>query len=493
MHVDRSHPGRKKAATSMLVLGSMLSGCLVGPNYHRPPVETPPAFKETQGWAPARPADGLDRGDWWSMFNDPLLDSLEKKVEVSNQNLAAAEAAYREARAVVAEQRANLFPTVNLTGSATRSQRGSGSSTTGGGTGSAPVGVTTSKGPTNQFQVELGASWAPDIWGKVRRAIEGAKAQAQLSAADLANARLTAQSELAADYVGLRIADANKALLQATVVGYARSLQITENQYRAGMAAKSDVLQAQTQLANAKASLVDVDQQRAADEHAIAVLDGEPPADLTIAPDATWTPTVPETPVELPSTLLQRRPDVASAERNAASASAQIGVQTAGFFPDITLSGSYGFASSMLSGLFKSANSLWSIGANATQLVFDAGATSARVRGARAAYDQAVAQYRQTSLTAFEQVEDDLAAAHVLQNETPLRAEAANDANQAEQISLNQYRAGQVAYTQVVTTQATALSARQSLLTIEGQRMTTAISLIEALGGGWSTSQLPKG
>jgi NodT family efflux transporter outer membrane factor (OMF) lipoprotein len=480
----RRRPMLKSAAAS-LMLGSILSGCMVGPNYHRPTVETPPAFKEAQGWTPARPADGLDRGDWWSMFQDPTLDALEKKVEVSNQNLAAAEAGYREARALVAEQRANLFPTVNLTGSATRAQRGAGGN--GGGAG------VVSNGAANAFQVQLGASWAPDIWGKVRRALEGAKAQAQLSAADLANARLTAQSELAADYVGLRITDADKALLQATVDGFTRSLTITENQYRAGVAAKSDVLQARTQLDNARASLVDVDQQRADDEHAIAVLAGEPPADLTIAPDPSWKPMAPETPVELPSTLLQRRPDIAAAERNAAAASAQIGVQVAGYFPDITLNASYGFASAFLSNLFKSANSLWSIGANASQVVFDAGATSARVGAARAAYDQAVAQYRQTSLTAFQQVEDDLAAARVLQTETPLRAQAAADANQAEQISLNQYKAGQVAYTQVVTTQAAALSARESLLTIEGQRMTTAISLIEALGGGWSTAQLPKG
>lgn len=479
--------------TAGLLVATMLGGCMVGPNYSRPPVETPPAFKEAQGWTPARPADGLDRGDWWSMFNDPVLDSLERKVEVSNQNLAAAEAAYRQARALVAEQRASLFPTVDLTGSATRSKRGSGTSNqtgSGGGTGGT---VNLGSGPTNSFQVQLGASWAPDIWGKVRRAIQSARAQAQLSAADLANAKLTAQSELAADYIGLRITDAQKALLQAAVTADARALQITQNQYAAGVAAKSDVLQAQTQLNNAKASLVDIDQQRAADEHAIAVLDGEAPADLTIAYDPTWSPTVPETPIELPSTLLERRPDIAAAERNAASASAQIGVQVAGYFPNVTLSASYGFASTVLSGLFKSANSLWSIGANATQLVFDAGATSARVRQARAAYDRAVAQYRQTSLSAFQQVEDDLSAARVLQEETPLRQASADSANQAETISLNQYRAGQVAYTQVVTTETAALGARQTLLTVQGQRMTTAISLVEALGGGWSASQLPKG
>ncbi|HLI65752.1 MAG TPA: efflux transporter outer membrane subunit [Caulobacteraceae bacterium] len=478
------------ALAAALLAATALAGCEVGPNYHRPPVETPPAFKEAQGWTPARPSDGVDRGDWWAMFDDPVLDGLERKVEVSNQNLAAAEAAYREARALVAEQRANLFPTVNLTASATRSGRSGGNAGAGGGAGGAGAGA--GGGTGNNFQVQLGASWAPDIWGKVRRAIEGAKASAQLSAADLANARLTAQSELAADYIGLRIADAQKALLQAAVDADQRSLDITQNQYTAGVAAKSDVLQAKTVLDNAKASLVDIDQQRADDEHAIAVLDGEPPADLTIAPDPAWKPTVPETPIALPSTMLERRPDVAAAERNAASASAQIGVQTAGFFPNLTISADGGFASSVLSTLFKSANSFWSIGANATQVVFDAGATGARVRGAKAAYDQAVAQYRQTSLSAFQQVEDDLVAARVLQDEQPLRAAATADANQAEQISLNQYRAGQVAYTQVVITETAALNARQTLLALEGQRMTTAISLVEALGGGWSATQLPK-
>jgi NodT family efflux transporter outer membrane factor (OMF) lipoprotein len=481
---------RRRAALGVsLILSATVAGCEVGPNYHRPPVETPPAFKEAQGWTPINPADGIDRGDWWSIFNDPILDALEKKVEVSNQNLAAAEAAYREAHAVVAEQRANLFPMVNLTGSATRSQRGAGPNVGSGGSGT--VNISTGK-PVNDFQVQLGASWAPDIWGKVRRAVEGAKAQAQLSAADLANARLSAQSEVAADYIALRIADADEALLQASVDAFQKSLTITQNQYKAGVAAKSDVLQAETQLDNAKASFVDEQQTRQTDEHAIAVLTGQAPADLTIAPDPTWRPTVPETPITLPSTLLERRPDVAAAERNAASASAQIGVQVAGYFPDVTLSADYGFAASVLSTLFKSTTSFWSLGADVSQVVFDAGATHARVGAARAAYDQAVAQYRQAALTAFQQVEDNLVAARVLQQETPLRAAASSAADQAETISLNQYRAGQIAYTQVVVTQAAALNARESLLAIQGQRMTTAITLIEALGGGWSAAELPK-
>jgi NodT family efflux transporter outer membrane factor (OMF) lipoprotein len=473
-------PARRTASKAVaLLLSTALAACAVGPNYHRPNVAITPTFKEAEGWTPARPADGVAKGAWWSVFNDPVLDDLERKVEVSNQNLAAAEAAYREARALVAEDRATLFPTVDLTGSATRSGRN--------------VAVTPgAPKASNQFQANLGASWAIDVWGRIRRTIEGAKALSQASAADLANAKLTAQSELAADYFQLRVTDVQKALLTQTVSDYGRSLQITQNQYNAGVVAKSDVLTAQTQLTNARASLTDLDRQRTQSEHAIAVLTGQPPDDLTLAADPNWTPPPSPTPVELPSTLLQRRPDIASAERAAANANAQIGVQTAGYFPSLTLSGNYGFSANALSALFKSSNAAWSIGANAAQTVFDAGATSARVRQARAAYDQSVAQYRQTVLTAFQQVEDQLAAARVLQNEEQYRVEAAQEAVQAAQISLNQYRAGQVAYTAVAVAQATALSARQSLITLQGQRLAASVSLIEALGGGWSASDLPK-
>ena len=474
-----SPASRPAARALVLLLSTALAACAVGPNYKRPSVTTTPAFKEAEGWTPARPADGVAKGDWWSVFGDPALDGLEKKVEVSNQNLAAAEAAYREARALVAEDRATLFPTVDLTGAATRTGRGAAA------TPGAPK-------TANSFQASLGASWAVDVWGRIRRTIEGAKASAQASAADLANARLTAQSELAADYFQLRVTDVQKALLVDTVDQYTRSLKITQNQYNAGVAAKSDVLTAQTQLTNAQASLVDLDRTRTQMEHAIAVLTGQPPAALTLVADPNWTPPPSPTPVELPSTLLQRRPDIAAAERLAANANAQIGVQTAGYFPALTLTGNYGFNATVLSSLFKASNATWSIGGNVAQTVFDAGATSARVRQARAAYDQSVAQYRQTVLTAFQQVEDQLAAARVLQDEEHYRVEAAQEAAQAAQIALNQYKAGQVAYTNVAVAQATALSARQALATLQGQRLAAAVSLIEALGGGWSTADLPK-
>ncbi|MGH8338099.1 MAG: efflux transporter outer membrane subunit, partial [Gammaproteobacteria bacterium] len=358
---------------------------------------------------------------------------------------------------MVNQQRASLFPTVNLTGSATRNKHGgSGAQTTSSGQ------VIGGGCAFNNFQAQRGATWALDIWGQIRRGIEAAHAQAQISDATLANARLSAQSELAADYVALRIADAQMALLTRTVDGYARALKIAQNQYAAGTAARGDVAQAETTLANAKASLVDLQNQRAADEHAIAVLTGRPPAALTLAADPNWAPKVPPTPVELPSTLLQRRPDVASAERNAAVANAQIGVQVAGYFPALTLNGSDGFANTAIQSLFKSTSNQWSIGADVTQTVFNAGATHFKIKQARAAYDQAVAQYRQAALTAFQQVEDNLAAARVLQDEQPLREQASTAADQAEQIALNQYKAGTVAYTGVVTAQASALGARQT-------------------------------
>ena len=475
--VSRSSNVASRAMT--LLLSTALAACAVGPNYKRPVVTTTPAFTEAEGWTPARPADGVAKGAWWSVFGDPVLDGLEQKVEVSNQNLAAAEAAYRQARALVAQDRATLFPAVDLTGSATRSGRGAAA------TPGAPK-------TANSFQASLGATWAIDVWGRIRRTVEGAKASAQASAADIANARLTAQSELAADYFQLRVTDVQKALLTQTVDDYSRSLKITQNQYNAGVVAKSDVLSAQTQLTNARANLIDLDRARTQAEHAIAVLTGQPPAALTLVADPNWSPPPSPTPIELPSTLLQRRPDIAAAERAAANANAQIGVQTAGYFPSLTLSGNYGFSATALGALFKSSNAAWSFGGSVAQTVFDAGATSARVRQARAGYDQSVAQYRQTVLTAFQQVEDQLAAARVLQDEEHYRVEAAQEAVQAAQISLNQYRAGQVAYTSVVVAQATALSARQSLVTLQGQRLAAAVSLIEALGGGWSTADLPK-
>ena len=472
--------------TLLIGAAASLAACEVGPNYRPSPVETPPAFKEAEGWTPAQPADGVDRGDWWTVFNDPLLNQLEAQVSVSNQNLKAALEAYDQAHAVVAQDRAALFPTLDLTGNVTESKHGGSSTVTSAGT------VVAGGTAVSEYEVQMSGSWAPDVWGKIRRQIEGAKASAQASYADLANARLSAQSTLADDYLELRLLDAQKVVLKTTADAFAKSLTVTTNQYRAGTVSKANMLQAQTTLLNAQASLVDLDTQRTASEHAIAVLIGKPPADLTIDADPNWKPQIPETPTALPSTLLQRRPDVAAAERSVAAANAQIGVAVAGFYPALTLSGSGGFTSTAISQLFDVSNSLWSVGASVAQTVFNGGLTKAQVRGAKAAHDEAIAQYRQTVLTAFQQVEDNIAASRVLQNEEPLRLEASKAADEAEAVILNQYRAGTVDYTSVVTAQATALSARETLLNIQVQRMTTEVTLIEALGGGWSATQLPK-
>ncbi|HEV7385381.1 MAG TPA: efflux transporter outer membrane subunit, partial [Phenylobacterium sp.] len=438
-----------------------LGGCAVGPNYVRPSAPLSPTFKEAAGWSPAAPADTLDRGDWWALFNDPTLSGLEAKVQVSNQNIVAAEAAYRQARALVSEQRAALFPTINLTGSGTRSGSGGGGGTlivnpdgsTSGGSGGG--------GARSTFRASLGASWEPDVWGRIRRTIEGAKANAQASAADLAAARLSAQGELATDYFGLREADAEIAIDQATVAAYQRSLTIAQNRYNAGVTVKSDVFQAQTQLANAQADLAGAQQQRANFEHAIAVLTGEAPGNFALAA-APWMAQVPAIPPIVPSTLLQRRPDIAGAERRVQAANAQIGVQTAAYFPTISLTGSYGFASSQLGSLFNSGNSLWSYGASVAETIFDAGARHARVNEARAAHDQAVARYRETVLEALQDVENQLAATKVLTQQSDLRRQASTAADAAETIVANQYKSGQVVYTDVVLAQTQAYTARRA-------------------------------
>jgi NodT family efflux transporter outer membrane factor (OMF) lipoprotein len=481
-----------------LLTSASLAGCAVGPNYVRPSAPLSPTFKEAQGgWSPAAPADTLDRGDWWTLFGDPILSGLEAKVQVNNQNVIAAEAAYREARAIVSADRAQLFPTLDLDASGTQSGAGAGSRgsviTTGAGGGTVVTGTGTGGGSTRttQYRASLDAAWTPDVWGRIRRTVEGAKSLAQASAADLAAARLSAQGELATDYFGLRSADAQVALDQATVTAYQRSLQIATNQYNAGIVAKSDVYEAQTQIANAQSDLEGMQQQRANFEHAIAVLVGVAPGSFTLA-SAPWVETVPPIPPVVPSTLLQRRPDIAGAERRVQNANAQIGVQTAAYFPDLSLSGSYGFASSELGHLFSSANNLWSYGGAIAETIFDAGARRAQVRAAKATHDQTVAQYRETVLEALQDVEDQLAATRVLARQADYRRQASVAADAAEKIVLNQYQSGQVAYTNVVTAQTAAYSARIALVQTAAQRQTTAVALIQALGGGWNAKTDPK-
>lgn len=468
------------AGAALALLGSSLAACSVAPAYQRPALATstplPAGFKALEGWKPATPGDLADRGDWWTLLGDPQLDALVARVNVSNQTIAAAEANYRQARAIVREQRASLFPTIDLSGSATRT----------GGSGSTGSG---SSGGGSRYQASLGAGWEPDLWGRIRANVSGARASAQASAADLAGARLSMQGELAVNYLGLRQADAELALVARTVEGYQRSLTITQNRYAAAIAPRSDVLQAQTQLANAQAEQESLRQTRAAYENAIATLIGEPASAFKLAADPAWTGRLPDVPTGVPSTLLERRPDIAAAERRVAAANADIGVARAAFFPTINLSASGGSSASRLGNLFSASANTWSLGLSAAQTLFDAGARKARVEQARAGYDASVADYRQTVLAAFEDVENQLTAVQVLERRHALLATSSQAADQAEQMLLNQYRAGQVAYTDVVQAQASALSARRALLTAAVQRQTTAVTLIQALGGGWTAAE----
>jgi NodT family efflux transporter outer membrane factor (OMF) lipoprotein len=469
----------------------LMGGCMVGPNYHKPSTPTPPAYKEANGWTPVQPSDAADRQDWWTVFGDPVLDNLEARVNVSNQTLAAAEAAYRQAHAIVAEDQAQLWPVV--TGGANVTQSGGGGSSNSSAIGSGPTtGGTGGGGRTRTiYQVNLGATWAPDIWGAVRRQIRSGKAAAQASAALVANARLSAQIELASDYFTLRQLDEEKRDDDAIVAADKHALDVVQNKYDAGNAARSDLLTARGTYDSAQAADTDLAQQRARMEDAIAVLAGQPPADLPLPPGP-WNLMVPQIPATVPSALLQRRPDIANAERTAASQSELIGVAVAAYFPNVTLSGQGGFSAPNLGSLFNASSLFWSLGAQAAETIFNGGLTSAKVRAARAAYDEAVANYRQTVLAAFQNVEDNMAAQRVFQvEETQLQA-AYDNASENVTITLNEYQAGTVDYTTVAQAQVTAFQARDSLTQMQANRLTTAVSLIEALGGGWTTSQLPK-
>jgi NodT family efflux transporter outer membrane factor (OMF) lipoprotein len=450
------------------LVAMVIAGCAVGPAYQRPAIDTPQSFKEGQGeWVRAVPADLLERGPWWALFNDPVLADLAGRVEVSNQTVAAAVAAYAQARALVAEQRASLFPAVTLDASTNR---------TGGG-GNTPT--------RSSYQVDIGASWEPDVWGRLRRGVEGARAGEQASAADLQAAKLSSQGELATDYFNLRQFDAQRVLLAQTIEGYARTLKIAQNRYNAGIVARTDVLQAQTQLANAQADQLGLERQRAQLEHAIAVLVGQAPANFTLAASAEWKGVIPEIPFDVPSTLLQRRPDISAAERRAAQSNEQIGIAQSALFPSLRLSGSAGFGAARIGDLFNASALAWSVGASLVQVVFDAGANRARVEGARGQLEEAAARYRQTVLSAFAQVENQLVASRILQQQLVLRLQAEEAANLVEQQVLNRYQAGQVSYTEVVTAQATALNARRAVVQAQSDRQVAAVALIQALGGGW--------
>jgi NodT family efflux transporter outer membrane factor (OMF) lipoprotein len=466
-----------------LALGA-LSGCTVGPDYEKPPQPAPAAFKELQGWKPATPSQPQSGQPWWSIYGDPLLASLEQQVVVANQTLKADEAAFRESSAIVDEARAGYFPTVAASAAAARSATPLQEEKVGGGGGGGGTIY------ANSFSIGPAASWVPDIWGKIHRTVESDVANAQASAADLAAAQLSAQGSLAIDYFELRITDEVKGVLEDTVVADQRSLDITKNQFAAGFAAETDVATAETQLETVQAQLVGEDVQRGQFEHAIAVLIGKAPADFSIA-RVKYPDTVPVMPAGVPSALLERRPDIAAAERAMDSANALIGVAISAYYPDITLSADANFASSMIQNVLSLANAGWTIGASASETLFDGGLRGAQVAAARAAYDESVANYRETVLTAFQQVEDDLVSLRVLEREYAAQLVAVKSSQRAVELTLNQYQAGTVAYTSVVVAQTTELGDQQTLLSILQSRLVASANLVEALGGGWNTAQLP--
>ena len=476
----------RQLVQSLLLFAALASaGCAVGPNYHRPTAADPAKFKEAEGWKPAEPREAASGTDWWSIYGDATLDSLEKQIDISNQTLKASEAAWRQATALVSQARAGLFPTIGVSATATRSG-GPGGRATAAATGGT---VTPLTHPVNEFELVGTATWDIDIWGKIRRTIESDVANAQASEADLAAARLSAQAALAADYIELRVADEQQQLLAKTVAGHQRSLEITQNQYHVGIVAKADVITAQAQLGGAQSQLIAIGVTRATLEHAIAVLIGKAPADFSL-PSATLGATVPVIPTGVPSSLLERRPDVSGAERRMAAANAQVGVAIAAYFPDLTLNGTYGFASNVASGLVHASNNFWSVGGALNETLLDFGARPAQVRQARAGYDATVANYRQTVLTAFQQVEDELATLRILEQQVEVQEQTVKSADLSVQLTLNQYRAGTVAYTSVVTAQALALGDAQTLLTIRQNRLVASVALIQALGGGWEAASI---
>jgi NodT family efflux transporter outer membrane factor (OMF) lipoprotein len=474
----------------------LLAGCTVGPDYARAPVIVPAQFKEQGIWKVAEPQDEAPRGAWWTIYKDPLLDHLVRQIDIDNQTLKAAEAAYRDTVAVVQQARSTLFPTVtaNFSDRTSRGVTTSGSSTSltsASGVPASSVGAGSGGGNIRSlYSLSASASWDIDVWGRIRRIIEGDVASAQVSAADLAAARLSAQGALASAYLQLRVQDELKRLLDSTAEAYSESLRIVRNQYAMGVAGRSDVAQAETQLKSTQAQAINTGVLRAQLEHAIAVLIGLPPASFQIDPEPLALE-VPQIPAGVPSTLLQRRPDIAASERQMQAANAQIGVAIAAYYPDFTLSAQVGYSSSILARLIQDPNQFWSVGPALAETIFDAGARSAQVAQARALYEQAVANYRQTVLTSFEQVEDQLAALRILAEQDAVQAEALNAAREAERLIFNQYRAGTVPYTSVVVAQTTALSNAQTALTIRGSRLTASVSLLQALGGSWDATQLP--
>src|SRR5882757_7519200 len=471
----------------MLVL--LLAGCTVGPKYVKPSVpstatykeDLPASFKESDQWQPAHPGDQISRGDWWEIFGDPELNKLEEQIADSNQNLKVAEARYREARAAIRFNRASQFPTISTVPNASYVKSSDFSP-------NFPTKVEqSSKG---DFVLPFDLSYELDLWGRVRRGVAAAREEAQATAADYETAKLSIEAELALDYFELRSADAQKQLLDDTVKAYADNVQLTLNRFNRGVAPRADLAQAQTQLDTTRVQDTDVTVQRAQFEHAIAILIGQPPAEFTLAA-APLNYQPPITPIGLPSELLQRRPDIAAAERRVAEANQQIGIARAAYFPTVTLGGTAGFAGSQGSNWFSWPSGFWAVGPALAETLFDAGRRRATSESARANYDAAVATYRQTSLTAFQEVEDNVAALRILENETRQQRHAVASSQDSLQIFTNRYKGGVDTYLQVITAQTIELANERNDIDILRRRLDASVLLIKALGGGWNVSNLP--
>lgn len=454
-----------------------LASCTVGPDYVRPTAEVPAAYKGPGGWKQAEPKDTLSRGPWWEIFNDPRLNGLEEQISVSNQNVAAAEAQLRQAQALVQATRAGAFPSITAGASASRSRK------------SGNLGGPLAPGAGSDYQIPVNASWELDVWGRVRRSVEASEAGAAASAADLASVRLSSQAALAQYYLQLKTLRAQKGLLDEAVLQYQTSLDLTQNRYTAGVAARVDVLQAETQLKSTKAQAIDLNVQISQLQNAIAVLIGKPASDFSID-NISSEMTIPPVPAGLPSELLERRPDIASAERRMAAANAQIGVAKAAYYPTISLSGVAGLEASSLAKWLSWPSRFWAVGSSLSESLFDGGLRSARDKQAVAVYDASVAAYRQAVLTGFQEVEDNLSALRVLQEEAVIQDEAVSAAQQTVTVTMNQYRSGTVSYLNVIIAQAAELTSRRTSLDILGRRSTATVALIKALGGGWDPASL---
>jgi NodT family efflux transporter outer membrane factor (OMF) lipoprotein len=481
---------RQLALISVCFFGLLLSGCMVGPKYVKPSVATAPAFKEqppesfkeVDGWKPAQPGDQALRGKWWETFGDPQLNALEEELTVSNQNLKVSEARFRQARAMIRFNRSAEFPTISTSPSVVNERDSA----------NQPYFPASAKNNgTGAFTLPFDLSYEVDLWGRVRRTVSASREEAQASAADLQTASLSLHAELALDYFELRNADAQKQLLDDTVKAYTDAMQLTQNRFVGGAAPKSDVAQAQTQLDGARVEDTDVTVMRAQYEHAIATLIGKPPAEFSISFAPQTTLRLPVIPVGLPTTLLERRPDIAAGERRVAEANEQIGIARAAYYPSLTLDAAAGLEGNTIANLFSWASRIWAVGPQMSDTLFDAGRRRAVSDSAIANYDGTVASYRQTTLTAFQEVEDNLAALRILETEATQQRQATASASESLQLFTNRYAGGVDNYLQVITAQTVLLTNERNDIDIQRRRMDASVLLVKAVGGGWDTTQLP--